>query len=255
VIDPTPPVLHSPKARLSPWRRLLVILTIGALLGLFVIQINPVFDKLYRVAFLASLLGAWLGPLVLVWGRKPLRFGWLAATVLLAAPFMLPARPINESELRAAYVQGMKQLVGTRYVWGGEGSRGIDCSGLPRKALRGALLGYGLRHLDGGALREFVRQWAFDASARALGEGYRNYTIALEPHGTIKQMDYATLLPGDLAVTTSGVHILAYLGDERWIQAEPGIGAVAILNGRHDDNGWFEVPVTTHRWSVLQQGR
>jgi hypothetical protein len=65
-------------------------------------------------------------------------------------------------------------------------------------------------------------------------------------------MDYSGLLPGDLAVTASGVHILAYLGGDMWIQAEPGIGAVAILNGRHDVNGWFQQPVTTHRWSVLR---
>jgi len=234
------------------WRRLTIILTIAAVAGLFAIRLNPVLDKLHRVAWLAALAGAWLGPLLLVWSRKPLRFGWLALPVLLALPFALPGRPLDGTELRGAYVARMKQLVGTKYVWGGESPRGIDCSGLPRKGLRDALLGYGIRHMDGGALRAFAVQWWYDASARALGTGYRNYTVPLAPHGSIRQMDYSSLLPGDLAVTTSGVHILAYLGDERWIQADPGIGAVAILNGHTDENGWFQVPVTTHRWRVFE---
>ena len=64
-------------------------------------------------------------------------------------------------------------------------------------------------------------------------------------------MDYANLSPGDLAVTDNGVHVMVYLGDGKWIQADPGIGAVATLDGRTADNGWFHVPVTTHRWRVL----
>ena len=94
--------------------------------------------------------------------------------------------------------------------WGGESSRGIDCSGLPRRALRDALLAYGIRNLNGRAFRGYVEQWWFDASARALGEGYRDYTSPLGATGTIQEMDYGGLVPGDLAVTTSGVHILAY---------------------------------------------
>ena len=214
--------------------------------------LHPVLNNMHRVAFLAAILGAWLGSLLLAWKHKLLRFAHLAISLLLAIPLALPGRAIAANDLRAEYVARMTQLVDTRYVWGGESSRGIDCSGLPRKALRDALVWRGLRQLDGGMLRMAVEQWCYDASAKALGQGYRNYTVPLLPHGTIRQMDYASLMPGDLAVTTSGVHILAYLGDEKWIQADPGIGAVAILNGRNDKNRWFDVPVTTHRWSVLR---
>ncbi len=35
------------------------------------------------------------------------------------------------------------------------------------------------------------------------------------------------------------------------IYADPGIGAVATLDGRTDTNRWFASPVTTHRWSLL----
>ncbi len=118
-------------------------------------------------------------------------------------------------------------------------------------AIADALLAYGIRHFNSGALRMFARHWWSDASAKALAQGHRNYTMPLEPHGTIQHMDDSGLLPGDLAVTSSGVHILAYLGDGQWIQADPGIGAVAILHGHSDSNRWFEVPVSTYRWPVL----
>jgi protein tyrosine phosphatase (PTP) superfamily phosphohydrolase (DUF442 family) len=54
-----------------------------------------------------------------------------------------------------------------------------------------------------------------------------------------------------LAITASGVHVLCYLGDGRWIQAEPAIRRVVVLNGRTDENAWFNVPVNVYRWSQI----
>lgn len=34
----------------------------------------------------------------------------------------------------------------------------------------------------------------------------------------------------------------------RWIQAEPEIRKVLVLNGRTDENLWFDVPVNMYRW-------
>ena len=177
----------------------------------------------------------------------------LILPLLAAIPFILPEGKIDSNELRQDYVRRMTDFAGTKYFWGGESSRGIDCSGLPRRALRDALLAYGVRHFNGGAFRAYLEQWWFDASAQALGEGYRDYTSPLGITGTIHEMDYRDLAPGDLAVTTRGVHVLAYAGDGRWIQADPGFGAVVTLDGRTGDNKWFLVPVTTHRWRLLAQ--
>lgn len=233
------------------WRRLILILTLGAIAGIFIIPINPVNSKILKLAFLGCIVGVWAGLTILTWKRKPLRIVALILPFLVAIPFILPADEINSEELRLDYVRRMKEFEGTKYFWGGESSRGIDCSGLPRRALRDALMAYGIKHLNGQALRVFIEQWWFDASAKALGEGYRSYTSPIGTSGTIQKMDYASLVPGDLAVTTSGVHILAYAGGGQWIQADPGIGSVAILDGRTDDNGWFSTPVTTHRWQLL----
>ncbi|MFN2599036.1 MAG: NlpC/P60 family protein, partial [Pyrinomonadaceae bacterium] len=37
--------------------------------------------------------------------------------------------------MRRAYIASLESYEGTRYVWGGENSRGIDCSGLVRRGL------------------------------------------------------------------------------------------------------------------------
>lgn len=237
------------------WRRLILICTLGAFVGMFVIPLNPVNSKLLKLAFLACVTGALLGLAILTWKRRSLRLVSLLLPLLVAIPFMLPGGKIDGEELREDYVRRMCKLEGTKYVWGGESSRGIDCSGLPRRALRDALLSYGVRHLNGRAFRAYLEQWWFDASAKALAESYRDYTSPLGTTGIIKEMDYEGLVPGDLAVTVGGVHILAYVGDGLWIQADPGIGAVKSLAGRTEDNSWFDTPVTTHRWQLLARHR
>ena len=102
-------------------------------------------------------------------------------------------------------------------------------------------------------MRSFVENWWYDASAKALGQGYRNYTVVLETKGTVKEMDYSSLLPGDLAITENGIHVLVYLGKNEWIQAAPEVGKVAIMNGREDKNSWLKVSVRTYRWSLLNK--
>ncbi len=226
---------------------------LGALAGIVVTVWNPTNGKLLNLAFLACIAIAWLCLTALAWKWKPLRFALLILPVLLAIPFLLPGRPIDSAELRQDFLRRMDSFTVTPYRWGGENARGIDCSGLPRRSYRDALLSYGIRHGNGRAIRTYAEQWWYDASAKALGQGYRHYTSPLGISGTIQEMDYQPLLPGDLAVTDSGRHILAYSGNDRWIQAEPDIGKVATLNGHTDQNRWFEVPVTLHRWRILSE--
>lgn len=233
------------------WKRLILIFTLGALAGVFVFPLNPVHSTMLKAGWLGCLAVTWLGLTILVWKRRPLRIAALALPWLGVLPFLLPGREIDPDELRRDYVRRMTGFEGTRYYWGGENSRGIDCSGLPRRAFRDALLAYGVRHLNGRAFRAFAEQWWFDASAKALGEGYRGYTKSLGINGTIREMPYDGLAPGDLAVTQNCIHVLAYLGDGQWIQADPGIGAVATRDGRTSDNGWFDARVSTHRWQLL----
>lgn len=234
-------------------RLTLKVVTILCVCGGVALSLYPVNRKLYNFIFVCCLIGFWLGFLLLVWKRKYFRLVTILVVVLAAIPFILPSKSIDPNRLREGYLDRLIKLNGTTYVWGGENRWGIDCSGLPRKALRGALLAYGLKNLNGTAMRSFAENWWYDASARALGEGYRDYTVVLEPKGTVKEMDYSSLLPGDLAITENGIHVLVYLGKNEWIQAAPELGKVAIMNGREDKNSWLTVPVKTYRWNLLNK--
>ena len=221
--------------------------------GLILMHYQPVHSKVLAVVWLAIMACAWLGLLLGVWRFYPARVLVLGAPSLLMLTFFLPEKEIDRDALRADYVRRMEALERTKYVWGGESRRGIDCSGLPRRAYRDAMLAYGFRHLDGGMLRGFLEQWWFDASAKALARGYRKHTVALPSKGTIATLDDSSLQPGDLAITADGVHVIAFLGDGKWIQADPGVGSVVTLDGRKSSNRWFIAPVTTHRWRALEK--
>lgn len=231
------------------------LVRIGTLVALVVVLMSsfiPVHVRVVQLLFLASVFGAWFGFLLLLWNHKNLKRAMLLP-MLTVIPLLLPGGKINEDELRHDYVANMVRYEGTKYEWGGEGSMGIDCSGLPRRAFRDALLAYGVRHFNGRALRAYLEHWWFDASARALAAGYRDYTRPIGISGTVRGMENGGLAPGDLAVTANGVHVMAYVGDGRWIQADPGAGKVVTLDGHTADNGWFRAPITTHRWRLLVQ--
>lgn len=235
------------------FRRLLLILTLGSIVTLVVLNLDPVTTKLHRLAILCAMVGLWLGPLLLLWQRKAIRVALCVVPILAILPFLLPEKELTRSKLHDEYLKRMISYEGTKYHWGGENSRGIDCSGLPRKAIREALFENGIRNFDGGSLRLFLKHWWNDASAKALAEGYLDYTISTGQSDTIASMNYSALKPGDLVVTEDRRHILAYLGKDQWIQADPGAGKVTIENGRTSHNAWFAVPVTSHRWALLSE--
>lgn len=234
-------------------RRLILILTIGSLVALIALNLDPVTTKLHRLAILFAIAGACFGPLILLWKSKAARVVFIALPLLLLAPFLLPGKDIERDALRDDYLKRIVSHEGIGYHWGGESRRGIDCSGLPRKALRDALLNQGLRNLNGTSTRLFLKHWWNDASAKALAEGHLGYAVPTGESGTIAAMNYGNLQPGDLAVTEDRRHVLIFLGDEKWIQADPGAETVTVANGRTGKSGWFAVPVTTHRWSVLAE--
>lgn len=213
---------------------------------------HPVHSKTTQLGLLFGAAGAWAGSMALFWKNQPLRIALLASPLILALPFFLPKSEIQTAQLRQLYVTQLKSFENTDYHWGGENSHGIDCSGLPRKALRNALLEYSFTTRSSSPLTLFGEQWIYDTSAKALSEGYRQQTFPLGLTGAIREIKYDKLLPGDIAVTTNGLHALVYLGDEQWIQADPNKGKVLTLNGYTDANRWFNTPVTMHRWSVLK---
>jgi cell wall-associated NlpC family hydrolase len=182
-----------------------------------------------------------------VWRR------WVVALLpgLAVLPFLLPGKPVDEQALRRHYVSHLLELDGTRYVWGGESHHGIDCSGLPRLALRKALLDEAFDRANGRAFRWWWEQWWFDASALAMKEGYRGWTRPLHLTGALCDLDPAALQPGDLAVRGDGGHVIVYLGHGQWLQADPTAGKVFQAEAPQQPDPWT-ANMSVHRWTVLK---
>lgn len=59
-------------------------------------------------------------------------------------------------------------------------------------------------------------------------------------------------MPGDFAVTSDGVHVMAYIGDQTWLEADPDVKKVIKVKAP-SDNPWFSEPVNVMRWAQFAQ--
>ncbi|OLE53343.1 MAG: hypothetical protein AUG51_13715 [Acidobacteria bacterium 13_1_20CM_3_53_8] len=218
---------------------------------LFALILYPVSTNILRFGSLICVLALWCGALFLFWNKKLLRFILLLIVLIVATLFFLPGRASNAAAMRQAYVNSLMQYEGTRYVWGGENRFGIDCSGLVRRGLVNADFKQGILTANPGLIREASSLWWHDESASMLLAGYRKRTRDLLAVGSINELDHSLLLPGDIAVTADGLHTLAYIGDQTWIEADPGPMRVIKVRAP-SDNIWFKVPVHIMRWQQFE---
>ncbi len=233
-------------------RQLHRLVFVAGITGLIALTIWPYHDGALRYGLPLGLLAVWSAGLGFVWRRKFWRLVLLISPMLAAVPWFLPEKPIDPKILRVRYVAAMERMKGSPYVWGGESRRGIDCSGLPRRGLRDALWETGMENGNGEAFRKWAEQWWFDTSAKALGQNYRGFTRPLGISGKLRDLDCDHLMPGDLAVTADGRHVMVYLHDRKWIQADPMASKVIIGHAQRDQNPWFTSRVTMHRWMILE---
>jgi hypothetical protein len=194
----------------------------------------------------------WLGFVAWVWRVKVARLAALAIPLVVLVFFMIPGRDIDRVAMRTNYVRALHRYEGTRYIWGGENRVGIDCSGLVREGLIHADIGCGLRTLNPALVRVGLFVWWNDCSARELRDGYRNRTRFVLSVRSINELDVAQLFPGDLAVTSDGSHVLAYVDDATWIEADPAVGKVVTVKSPSTENGWLAIPVNIVRWRQLE---
>lgn len=229
--------------------RLLAYAVLCGAVALLVAQ--PLRYGVVRLLIVGGGVALWAGALLLTWRRLPLRLLCIAAVLgpALALVFF-PEQKIDGDALRAAYLRSLRSYEGTPYVWGGEARTGIDCSGLIRMGLIDAEYREGLRTRNIALLRKAAWLWWDDSSARALGDEYRGRTVRRETIASLNQADYDHLRAGDIAVTSGGQHILAYLGDRTWIQADPKVMKTVLTRAPSDD-GFFAMQATLLRWRVF----
>ncbi len=247
--------MDNPKRQLNEKRIGLALWSILFLL-LVAIHFYPIRFGTLRLLMVVGVLALWSGALWLLWPHKAVRRTLLTASTLFIAFLLCPSRPSDPQTLRQQYVRSLKSYDGTTYVWGGESRSGIDCSGLVRSALIDANVKQGLTTANPSALREGLALWWNDCSAKALKDTYRGRTRLLFTAPSLNQLNDVAIQPGDIAVTSSGVHVLAYVGNQTWIEADPSElrGDKVVQVKTPTRIAWFNLPVHMMRWRQLEAG-
>lgn len=210
----------------------------------------PVAYRTTRVLETLGLVLSWAGALFLWKRKRATTVSLIGAALICLAIVSLPARPVKIDALAQDYCKALRTFRGVHYVWGGEGLLGIDCSGLVRQGAIWGQLEYGLSTLNGRPIRNALSLWWNDCSAEGMRDGFSGLTHVLFEAESISTADDSRLRPGDLAVTADGVHVLAYLGERTWIEADPNVHK-AIEVTLPTSNAWFQVPAVIVRWEFL----
>ncbi len=227
----------------KPWTWFWLLTAFG-----LICPVNVIFS---RLALIIGVFGVWSGGLFLFWRRPTVRFPLLMLGTCWVAFLILPGYDLAPRLLREEYVSQLLRYEKTWFLWGGENVIGIDCSGLVRRGLIHADLKTGILTANPRPVRQALSLWWFDRSARALAEGYRGDTRVLFSEQSINALNHARLLPGDLAVTSDGIHVLAYIGGQRWIEADPDEMKAITVSAPAMAFRWFNVPVDIVRWRQL----
>jgi hypothetical protein len=211
----------------------------------------PINNFPLRISTLFAFVLLLAGLIHFFWQQKLIRIFSFGVVGIIAALFLLPGRDYESARLREKYVASLAKYEGTRYVWGGENRLGIDCSGLVRSGLIIANYQSGLLAWNPRLVREGFSLWWNDCSAKALGEQYQQRTRRVFSAESINEIDYSKIMPGDFAVTEDGIHTLAYLGDQLWIEADPDVKKVIKVHVPAE-NPWFHQPVKIMRWTQFE---
>ena len=216
------------------------------------VWLYPISDERTRLAGLALLPTIWFCLIGLLWSNRPIRLVLIGFTLIVGLFLAMPGRRHRDvTLLRNDYAAGLRRYTGVRYYWGGESPKGIDCSGLIRRGMIDALWIRGILSADPELVRYGLWVWWNDCTAADFGEG-RGVTSRCFTVQSINNLDHSRIQPGDLAVTTSGSHVMAYLGSNDWIEADPEVGKVITESAPSAHNTWFSQNMNIVRWNILR---
>lgn len=232
------------------WKPIVLALVSGLILaGLLLFPVSSLATRIATIGAGGSVV------LSLLWLSRdaPLVFlpFYLLSALLITVAARAPSRTGGAESLRSSYVGELVAYENTPYFWGGESRSGIDCSGLIRRALIDAMVKRALFYGDLALLRSAADLWWNDASAFTIGEGYGGRTLKVAQCDSLNSLDHSLLFPGDVAVTDDGAHTMAYLGDGKWVGADPSEGRVVLFSVPERDSAWFKCPMNIVRWVFL----
>lgn len=227
-----------------------IVIFFVSLVCLVLFYLYPINSFVFRSLFLLSAIGFCFS-LLLVFGRMlfaKITLGTIFLALIIF--FSLPGKNLNIEKLRGRYLSNLSSFSGTQYVWGGENKMGIDCSGLLRASYIKALWQEGFYSLNPKLVLKGINLWWNDRTAKMMKKEYHGETKAIFSASSINELDYSKVDPADMAVTQNGLHVLAYLGNQKWIQADPGLRKV-VINEVPSENGWLKAPIVIVRWAEL----
>jgi hypothetical protein len=224
----------------------------ASLAGLLAIALFPVGNRLTRSVSVLLLVVTWFGLLALLWRRKAVRWSWLLITGVVLGFMVWPARGRRDLlELRNDYRASLRRYKGTRYCWGGDNFLGMDGAGLVRRAMVDTLLFRGVCSFRPELFRNGLYLWWTGCTAAELGDGFM--TIHQWDASSLNQLDHARVRPGDLAVRAGQDQVMAYLGDQVWMDADPAAKHVILVSAPSEQNEWFHKPMKIVRWRILDR--
>jgi hypothetical protein len=221
-------------------------------LTLIALLLYPQADGFCRRLLIINLVLLWVGALLLFWSFKIIRYPTFAITIVFLCLSFVPGRDPNKAQLENIYVHSLRFYNGCQYSWGGESLLGIDCSGLIRRGWMDANFKIGLLTFNPSCFQRSLDIWWNDCTAKSLRDGYSSRTKLLFKTSSINTIDYSRILPGDMAVVSNGTHILAYIGEQTWIEADPHQMQVIEVK-TPTQNSWFLESAAIIRWVDLDR--